>query len=120
MFSTFCKLLFVYIVLTFLFSDLSQIKDPGKDFFVKQYEDVSRVAKKFANYVDDTVIPKVDTFFEEKGDENLVGTIVDGLMKDEEFKVDIDIPSLQIEKEPFTEGSDIQEDTFFEDKEWLF
>ena len=34
-----------------------------------------------------------------------------------EFKVDIDIPSLQIEKEPFTEGSDIQEDTFFEDKE---
>ena len=41
-----------------------------------------------------------------------------------EFKVDIDIPSLQIEKEPFTEGSDIQEDTFFTEKdltgEWLF
>ena len=32
-----------------------------------------------------------------------------------EYKVDIDIPSLQIEKEPFTEGSDIQEDTFFAD-----
>ena len=34
-----------------------------------------------------------------------------------EFKVDIDIPSLQIEKEPFTEGSDIQEDTFFTEKD---
>ena len=34
-----------------------------------------------------------------------------------EFKVDIDIPSLQIEKEPFTEGSDIQEDTFFSEKD---
>ena len=32
-----------------------------------------------------------------------------------EFKVDIDIPSLQIEKEPFSESSDIQEDTFFAD-----
>ena len=32
-----------------------------------------------------------------------------------EDKVDIDIPSLQIEKEPFSEGSDIQEDTFFAD-----
>ena len=34
-----------------------------------------------------------------------------------EFKVDIDIPSLQIEKEPFTEGSDIKEDTFFTEKD---
>ena len=33
-----------------------------------------------------------------------------------EFKVDVDIPSLQIQKEPFSEGSDIQEDTFFEEK----
>ena len=33
----------------------------------------------------------------------------------QEFNVDIDIPSLQIEKEPFSEGSDIQEDTFFAD-----
>ena len=39
----------------------------------------------------------------------------------QEFNVDIDIPSLQIEKEPmvrepFSEGSGIQGDTFFEDK----
>ena len=34
----------------------------------------------------------------------------------QEFNVDIDIPSMQMQKEPFTEGSDIQEDTFFEEK----
>ena len=33
-----------------------------------------------------------------------------------EFDVDIDIPSMQMQKEPFSEGSDIQEDTFFEEK----
>ena len=31
-------------------------------------------------------------------------------------KQNVDIPSLQIQKEPFSEGSDIQEDTFFEEK----
>ena len=31
--------------------------------------------------------------------------------------VDIDIPSMQIEKEPFTEGSGIKEDTFFNEEE---
>ena len=79
-----CKLLFLYVVLSFLFSDLSAIKDPGKDFFAQQYEDVSRVAKKFAGYVDDTVIPKVDTFFEENGDKNLAGTIVESFTVEEE------------------------------------
>ena len=34
----------------------------------------------------------------------------------QEFDVDIDIPSMQMQKEPFTEGSDIKEDTFFEEK----
>jgi hypothetical protein len=33
-----------------------------------------------------------------------------------EVKDNLDIPSLQIQKEPFSEGSDIKEDTFFEDK----
>ena len=102
MFSTFCKLLFVYIVLTFLFSDLSQIKDPGKDFFVKQYEDVSRVAKKFANYVDDTVIPYVDGKFDEADlEKSLVGNLMD--KTDDPFSVS--------DSEPM-----IKEDTFFEDK----
>ena len=65
-------------VLTFLFSDLSAIKDPGKDFFALQYEDVSRVATKFANYVDDTVIPYVDKKFDEAdGDKSLAGNLLD-------------------------------------------
>ena len=84
MFNKLCKLLFLYVVLSFLFSDLSAIKDPGKDFFAQQYEDVSRVAKKFAGYVDDTVIPKVDTFFEENGDKNLAGTIVESFTVEKE------------------------------------
>jgi hypothetical protein len=105
MFNRLCKLLFLYVVLTLIFSDLSAIKDPGKDFFVQQYEDVSRIAKKFANYVDDNVIPKVDTFFEENGDKNLAGTIVE---------------SFTVEKEPFSEGlmtGKVEEDTFFNEEE---
>ena len=78
MFSTFCKLLFVYVVLSFLFSDLSSLKDPGKDFFAQQYEDVSRVAKKFANYVDGTVIPYVDSKFDEADlEKSLAGNLLD-------------------------------------------
>ncbi len=34
-----------------------------------------------------------------------------------EYKVDIDIPSLNLQKEPFSEDSDIQEDTFFTEKD---
>ena len=79
MFNRLCKLLFLYVVLTLLFSDLSSLKEPGVDFFAQQYKDVSVVAGKFAGYVDTTVIPKVDTFFEENGDKNLAGTIIDKL-----------------------------------------
>ena len=80
MFSTFCKLLFVYVVLSFLFSDLSSLKDPGKDFFALQYEDVSRSATKFANYVDNTVIPYVDNKFDEADlEKSLAGNIIDKL-----------------------------------------
>ena len=35
----------------------------------------------------------------------------------QDYNVDIDIPSMQIEKEPFTEGSGIKEDTFFNEEE---
>ena len=80
MFSRFCKLLFLYVVLTFLFSDLSAIKDPGKDFFALQYEGVSRVAGKFADYVDNTVIPYVDNKFDEADlEKSLAGNIIDKL-----------------------------------------
>ena len=101
MFSTFCKLLFVYVVLSFLFSDLSSLKDPGKDFFAQQYEDVSRVAKKIADYVDGTVIPYVDSKFDEADlEKSLAGNLIDKFNEEEPFSVD---------------GS-IKEDTFFEEK----
>ena len=101
MFSTFCKLLFVYVVLSFLFSDLSAIKDPGKDFFVQQYKDVSKVAKKFADYVDGTVIPYVDSKFDEADlEKSLAGNLIDKFNEEEPFSVD---------------GS-IKEDTFFEEE----
>ena len=75
-----CKLLFLYVVLTFLFSDLGAIKDPGKDFFALQYEDVSRSAGKFANYVDNTVIPYVDNKFDEADlEKSLARNIIDKL-----------------------------------------
>jgi len=96
MFSTFCKLLFVYVVLSFLFSDLSSLKDPGKDFFAQQYEDVSRVAKKFANYVDGTVIPYVDSKFDEADlEKSLAGNLVDNFSVEDKL---------------------IKEDTFFEEE----
>ena len=99
MFSTFCKLLFVYVVLSFLFSDLSSLKDPGKDFFAQQYEDVSRTAKKFADYVDGTVIPYVDSKFDEADlEKSLAGNLLD------EFNG---------KKEPFS----VKEDTFFNEEE---
>jgi hypothetical protein len=86
------------------------LKEPGVDFFAQQYEDVSRTAKKFANYVDDTVIPYVDNKFDEADlEKSLVGNLMDK----------VDIPSGQIQKEPFSVSESepmIKEDTFFEDK----
>ena len=79
MFRFLCKLLFLYLVLTFLFSDISSLKEPSADLFRQQYEDVRSSFGKFTNYVDGTVIPKVDTFFDENGDNNLAGTIIDKL-----------------------------------------
>ena len=74
------KLLFLYVVLTFLFSDLSAIKDPGKDFFALQYEDVSRSLGKTADYIDDTIIPYVDNKFDEADlEKSLAGNIIDKL-----------------------------------------
>ena len=88
MFNRFCKLLFLYVVLTFLFSDLSAIKDPGKDFFAQQYEDVSIASGKFADYIGDTVIPYVDKKFDEAdGDKSLAGNLLNKFNeKDESIK----------------------------------
>ena len=95
----------LYIIYTLLFTDFTHLRKPNVEILKEQAADVKSGYNKFVDYVDDTVIPKVDTFFEEKGDENLAGTI----MK-------------KLQKEPFSEGlmtGNIEEDTFFveEDKE---
>ena len=43
--------------------------------------------------------------------------VIDENFGPKEFEVEdtLDIPSLNLQKEPFSEGSDIQEDTFFAD-----
>ena len=49
-------------------------------FFALQYEDVSRSATKFANYVDNTVIPYVDNKFDEADlEKSFAGNIIDKL-----------------------------------------
>ena len=88
MFSKFCKLLFVYFVLTFLFSDISSLKEPSVDLFRQQYEDVSRVKQKFVDYVDNTVIPYVDGKFDEADlEKSLAGNLLNKFNeKDESIK----------------------------------
>ena len=94
MIRTFCKLLFLYLILTFLFSDISSLKEPSAELFRQQYEDVRRNFGKFTNYVDDTVIPYVDKKFDEADSEkSLVGNLIDELKEEEEtgpFSVDED------------------------------
>ena len=91
---TFCKLLFLYLVLTFLFSDISSLKEPSAELFRQQYEDVRRTLGKFTNYVDGTVIPYVDKKFDEADlEKSLVGNLIDELKEEEEtgpFSVDED------------------------------
>ena len=78
MIRTFCKLLFLYLILTFLFSDISSLKEPSAALVRQQYEDVSRITKKIVNYVDGTVIPYVDKKFDEADPEkSLVGNLID-------------------------------------------
>ena len=92
MIRTFCKLLFLYLILTFLFSDISSLKEPSAELFRQQYEDVRKNFGKFTNYVDDTVIPYVDKKFDEADPEkSLVGNLVDELNdngEQEPFSVD--------------------------------
>ena len=84
MFRFLCKLLFLYLVLTFLFSDISSLKEPSAELFRQQYEDVSKVGKKFVNYVDGTVIPYVDKKFDEADlEKSLVGNLIDELKEEE-------------------------------------
>ena len=78
MFRTLCKLLFLYLILTFLFSDISSLKEPSAELFRQQYEDVRRNLGKFTNYVDGTVIPYVDKKFDDADlEKSLVGNLID-------------------------------------------
>ena len=78
MFRIFCKLLLLYLVLTFLFSDISYLKEPSAELFRQQYEDVRRNLGKFTNYVDGTVIPYVDKKFDDADlEKSLVGNLID-------------------------------------------
>ena len=78
MIRTFCKLLFLYLILTFLFSDISSLKEPSAELFRQQYEDVRRNLGKFTNYVDGTVIPYVDKKFDDADlEKSLVGNLID-------------------------------------------
>ena len=94
MFRFLCKVLFLYLILTFLFSDISSLKEPSAALVRQQYEDVSRTAKKVADYIDGTVIPYVDKKFDGADlEKSLVGNIVDELNdneKQEPFSVDED------------------------------
>ena len=77
MFRFLCKVLFLYLILTFLFSDISSLKEPSAALVRPQYEDVSRTAKKVADYIDGTVIPYVDKKFDGADlEKSLVGNIV--------------------------------------------
>jgi hypothetical protein len=94
----------LYIIYTLLFTEFTHLREPNVEILKEQAADVKSGYNKFVDYVDDTVIPKVDTFFEEKGDENLAGTIIE---------------SFAVKSEPFSEGlmtGKVEEDTFFEDK----
>ena len=78
MFRILCKLLLLYLVLTFLFSDISSLKEPSAELFRQQYEDVRRNLGKFTNYVDGTVIPYVDKKFDDADlEKSLVGNLID-------------------------------------------
>ena len=94
MFRFLCKVLFLYLILTFLFSDISSLKEPSAALVRQQYEDVSRTAKKVADYIDGTVIPYVDKKFDGADlEKSLVGNIVDELNdngEQESFSVDED------------------------------
>ena len=94
MFRFLCKILFLYLILTFLFSDISSLKEPSAALVRQQYEDVTRTAKRVADYIDGTVIPYVDKKFDEADlEKSLVGNLVDELNdngEQEPFSVDED------------------------------
>ena len=87
---------FIIIVLVFILCSLLFQNKENVNILVKDIADTKELVVDGADYVKKTFDKEFSVH---------------------EDKVDIDIPSLQIEKEPFSEGSDIQEDTFFTEKD---
>ena len=85
---------FIIVILVFLLCSLLFQNKKNVDILVKDLANTKELVVDSADYVKKTFDKEFSVH---------------------EFKVDIDIPSLQIEKEPFSESSDIQEDTFFAD-----
>ena len=85
----------VIIILVFLLCSLLFQNKQNVDILVEDLADTKELVVDGADYVAKT--------FEDK-------------FGDKDFTVDIDIPSMQMQKEPFSEGSDIKEDTFFDEK----
>ena len=84
---------FIIVVLVFILCSLLFQNKENVNILVKDLADTKELVVDGTNYVKKTFDKEFSV---------------------QEFK--IDIPSLQIQKEPFSEGSDIQEDTFFEEK----
>ena len=85
---------FIIVILIFLLCSLLFQNKENVDILVKDLVDTKELVVDGTNYVTKA--------FEKE-------------FSVQEFNVDIDIPSMQIQKEPFTEGSGIKEDTFFAD-----
>jgi hypothetical protein len=89
----------IILLLFFLLGSLLFQNKENVDILVEDLADTKEMVVDGTNYVAKT--------FEDK-------------FGDKEFTVDIDIPSMQIQKEPFSEGSKtggIREDTFFNEEE---
>ena len=89
----------IILLLLFLLGSLLFQNKKNVDILVEDLVDTKELVVGGADYVTKT--------FEDK-------------FGDKEFTIDVDIPSMQMQKEPFSEGSkadDIKEDTFFNEEE---
>ena len=87
---------FIIIILVFLLCSLLFQNKENVNILVKDLVDTKELVVDGADYVKKTFDKEFSVH---------------------EFKVDIDLPSMQIQKEPFTKGSGIKEETFLIEKD---
>ena len=87
---------FIIIILVFLLCSLLFQNKENVNLLVKDLADTKELVVDGADYVKKTFDKEFSVH---------------------EFKVDIDLPSMQIQKEPFTKGSGIKEETFLIEKD---